>query len=162
MSGLPDPVIALDRDGSVVALNERGAARSRRRCAGRARHLALRMPEMIEAIRRAARGGEPQRVEFSERVPLDRWFEAVVDAGEAHARCAQARLVLLTLHDLTPLRRVEEMRADFVANASHELRTPLAALSGFIETLQGSARDDTAARERFLAIMRAQAPAWRG
>jgi len=49
------------------------------------------------------------------------------------------------------------MRADFVANASHELRTPLAALSGFIETLQGSARDDAAARERFLGIMQAQA-----
>ena len=49
------------------------------------------------------------------------------------------------------------MRADFVANASHELRTPLAALSGFIETLQGSARDDTKARERFLAIMQEQA-----
>ena len=43
----------------------------------------------------------------------------------------------MTFHDLTPLRRVEEMRADFVANASHELRTPLAALSGFIDTLQG-------------------------
>jgi two-component system phosphate regulon sensor histidine kinase PhoR len=49
------------------------------------------------------------------------------------------------------------MRADFIANASHELRTPLATLSGFIETLQGPAREDTAARERFLAIMRAQA-----
>jgi two-component system phosphate regulon sensor histidine kinase PhoR len=63
----------------------------------------------------------------------------------------------MTFHDLTPLRRVEEMRADFVANASHELRTPLAALSGFIETLQGSAREDTSARERFLAIMQEQA-----
>ena len=56
-----------------------------------------------------------------------------------------------------PLRRVEEMRADFVANASHELRTPLATLSGFIETLQGSARDDSSARDRFLAIMKQQA-----
>ena len=49
------------------------------------------------------------------------------------------------------------MRADFAANASHELRTPLAALAGFIETLQGSARDDSAARARFLPIMQAQA-----
>jgi two-component system phosphate regulon sensor histidine kinase PhoR len=51
------------------------------------------------------------------------------------------------------------MRADFVANVSHELRTPLAALTGFIDTLRGPARDDTAARERFLGIMQAQA--WR-
>ena len=51
------------------------------------------------------------------------------------------------------------MRADFVANVSHELRTPLAALTGFIDTLQGPARDDPAARERFLGIMQAQA--WR-
>jgi two-component system phosphate regulon sensor histidine kinase PhoR len=65
--------------------------------------------------------------------------------------------MLMIFHDQTPLRRVEELRADFVANASHELRTPLAALSGFIDTLQGPAREDTNARERFLAIMRAQA-----
>jgi two-component system phosphate regulon sensor histidine kinase PhoR len=63
----------------------------------------------------------------------------------------------MTFHDQTPLRRVEEMRADFVANASHELRTPLAALSGFIDTLQGPAKDDPKARDRFLAIMHAQA-----
>jgi two-component system, OmpR family, phosphate regulon sensor histidine kinase PhoR len=49
------------------------------------------------------------------------------------------------------------MRADFVANASHELRTPLAALSGFIETLRGSAKNDPVAREKFLAIMQGQA-----
>ena len=49
------------------------------------------------------------------------------------------------------------MRADFVANASHELRTPLAALSGFIDTLKGPAREDPVARERFLAIMQVQA-----
>ena len=67
--------------------------------------------------------------------------------------------MVITVHDLTPIRRVEEMRADFVANVSHELRTPLAALTGFIETLQGPARDDPAARERFLGIMQAQA--WR-
>jgi two-component system phosphate regulon sensor histidine kinase PhoR len=49
------------------------------------------------------------------------------------------------------------MRADFVANASHELRTPLASIAGFIETLQGHAKDDAAARERFLAIMASEA-----
>jgi two-component system phosphate regulon sensor histidine kinase PhoR len=68
-----------------------------------------------------------------------------------------ARLALLVFHDETEVRRVERTRVDFLANASHELRTPLASLSGFIETLRGHARDDPAAREKFLGIMQAQA-----
>ena len=68
-----------------------------------------------------------------------------------------ARLALLTFHDETEVRRVERTRVDFLANASHELRTPLASLSGFIETLRGHARDDPAAREKFLGIMQTQA-----
>jgi two-component system, OmpR family, phosphate regulon sensor histidine kinase PhoR len=64
---------------------------------------------------------------------------------------------MLSLHDITELKRAEQMRADFIANASHELRTPLATLTGFIETLRGPARDDSEARERFLAIMSGQA-----
>ena len=67
------------------------------------------------------------------------------------------RLALVTFHDETEVRRVEKTRVDFLANASHELRTPLASLSGFIETLRGHARDDPAAREKFLGIMQAQA-----
>jgi two-component system phosphate regulon sensor histidine kinase PhoR len=68
-----------------------------------------------------------------------------------------ARMALLTFHDQTEARRVERTRVDFLANASHELRTPLASLSGFIETLRGHARDDVAARDKFLGIMQAQA-----
>ena len=49
---------------------------------------------------------------------------------------------LIGLRELTEQLMIERMRSDFVANASHELRTPLAALSGFIETLAGPARDD--------------------
>jgi two-component system phosphate regulon sensor histidine kinase PhoR len=77
-----------------------------------------------------------------------------VGAAQANPR---RELILLTFHDHTSLRRMEHMRADFVANASHELRTPLAALAGFIDTLQGPARDDAVARERFLEIMHTQA-----
>src|SRR5579863_3661205 len=157
VAGLPDPVIALDRDGRVLALNDRARTLAPALRQGEPVSLALRMPELIEAIGRASARGEEQRVAYAERGPLDRWFEAIIMPVKREPGLDRADLVLLTFHDLTPLRRVEEMRADFVANASHELRTPLAALSGFIETLQGSARDDTKARERFLGIMQDQA-----
>jgi two-component system, OmpR family, phosphate regulon sensor histidine kinase PhoR len=157
VAGLPDPVIALDRNGRVLTLNERARSLAPALRQGEPVSLALRMPELIEAISRAYASGDEQRVEYSERVPLDRWFEMIVKPVRREPKLNKPDLVLMTFHDLTPLRRVEEMRADFVANASHELRTPLAALSGFIETLQGSARDDAKARERFLAIMQEQA-----
>jgi two-component system phosphate regulon sensor histidine kinase PhoR len=150
LAGLPDPVVALDNHGEVVALNApaRLIAPALRR--GEPVSLGLRAPGVLDAIRRASTTGTTQRAEFDERVPVERWYEAIVTP-------IGPELVLMAFHDLTPLRRVEEMRADFVANASHELRTPLAALSGFIDTLQGPAREDTAARERFLLIMQAQA-----
>jgi two-component system, OmpR family, phosphate regulon sensor histidine kinase PhoR len=157
VAGLPDPVVALDCDGRVLALNERARALAPALRQGEPVAFALRIPELIEAIGRAAAEGEEQRVVYVERVPLDRWFETVVMPVRRGPNAVKPDLVLMTFHDLTPLRRVEEMRADFVANASHELRTPLAALLGFIETLQGSARDDAKARERFLAIMQEQA-----
>jgi two-component system phosphate regulon sensor histidine kinase PhoR len=121
--------------------------------------LALRIPEVVDAVRRAGVSRRPERAEFAERVPSERWFEVIATPMpdyDGHAGRSTQRL-LLTFRDLSPIRRVEEMRVDFVANASHELRTPLAALSGFIETLKGPARNDTAARERFLDIMEAQA-----
>jgi two-component system, OmpR family, phosphate regulon sensor histidine kinase PhoR len=155
ISGLPDPVVLLDRDGRVVAFNSRAAAIAPALRRGEPASLALRMPDVVEAIRGAISTGKSQRVEFYERVPVDRWSEALVAPTMFEAPANN--LVVLTIHDLSPIKRVEEMRADFVANASHELRTPLAALSGFIETLQGPAREDAAARERFLGIMHTQA-----
>jgi two-component system phosphate regulon sensor histidine kinase PhoR len=164
VAGLADPVIAVGRDGRVLAFNEPARALAPALRPGEPVSLALRMPELAEAVVRAFAEAAPQRFQYSERVPVDRWFEAVAMPVEHAPGLAKIRtepgkpdIVLLSFRDLTPLRRVEEMRADFVANASHELRTPLAALSGFIETLQGSARDDAKARERFLAIMQEQA-----
>jgi two-component system phosphate regulon sensor histidine kinase PhoR len=159
LAGLPQPVIALDTQGEVLAVNAPATAVAPGLRRNEPVSLGLRVPEILNAIRRAIASDVPQRAEFIERVPVERWYEAIVVPVTLAGISATAapRLVLVTLDDLTPLRRVEEMRADFVANASHELRTPLAALSGFIETLQGPARDDPAARTRFLAIMQAQA-----
>src|SRR5882757_5134712 len=158
IGGLPGAAIVLDADGSVIAFNEAARALAPALRQGEPALISLRMPELVDAVRRASKSRVPQRVEFFERVPLDRWFEAfVVPVTLAGVGEWRADILLMTFNDLSPLRRVEEMRADFVANASHELRTPLAALLGFIETLQGPAKNDPVAREKFLAIMQGQA-----
>src|SRR5262245_19396296 len=156
VSGLPDPVVVLEEDGRVISFNAGAAALAPALRRGDLASIALRTPELIEAIRTARATGKPQRIEFSARIPSVRWSEAFIAPVAIPGR---GGVVVITVHDLTPIHRVEAMRADFVANVSHELRTPLAALTGFIETLQGPARDDPAARERFLGIMRDQA--WR-
>src|SRR4051812_35349189 len=153
IASLPDAAILLDRDGRVVAFNATARSIAPALAAGAQASLALRVPDVVEAVREVVATNEPRSVEFAQRVPIDRWFMAHIRAPSGEG----AGLILLVFHDLTALHRVEEMRADFVANASHELRTPLAALSGFIDTLLGPARDDVAARPRFLAIMKTQA-----
>jgi len=158
IGGLPGPAIVLDRDGRVIAFNEAATSIAPALRRGEPALIALRVPELVDAIRRAGKRREPQRVEFFERVPHDRWFEAFVTPVRlATGGDGPSEILLMTFNDLSPLRRVEEMRADFIANASHELRTPLAALLGFVETLQGPAKDDPVAREKFLAIMQGQA-----
>src|SRR6266478_1412177 len=100
--------------------------------------------------------GEAARVvDFTVTVPIERQLRARL--ARLDPPSLDGAVVVLSLHDITQLKRAEQMRADFIANASHELRTPLTTLTGFIETQIGRARDDAAARERFLAIMAEQA-----
>jgi len=159
IAGLSEPAFALAPDSQVVAFNANAQQIMPGISRGEPISFALRVPDVLEAIRAVGASRQVHHVEFFERVPTDRWWEATIAPlllpGETpnHPR----HLVLLTLRDLTPLRLAEAMRSDFVANASHELRTPLASLSGFIETLQGPARSDAPARDRFLAIMKEQA-----
>lgn len=158
VAGLPSPSVLLDRAGRVLHFNEaaRDLAPALRR--GDLAQSALRSPEIVAALRQAIAANRIFRTTYVDPVPVDRWIELVVSPIPVPTHFGGSdTCMLMTFHDQTALRRVEEMRVDFVANASHELRTPLAAVSGFIDTLQGPARDDPKARDRFLGIMRAQA-----
>jgi two-component system phosphate regulon sensor histidine kinase PhoR len=158
VSGIPDPAVLLDRAGRVIHLNAAAAQLAPALRKNELAQFALRSPEIITALREAIATTESRRARYLDHVPVDRWMELVITpVAVPTAFGGIDTCMLMTFHDQTPLRRVEEMRADFVANASHELRTPLAALSGFIDTLQGPAKDDPKARDRFLAIMHAQA-----
>lgn len=158
VAGMPDPAVLLDRAGRVLHLNAAAAQLAPALRKNELAQFALRSPEIITALREAIATSESRRATYLDHVPVDRWMELVITPVPVPTLFGGAdKCMLMTFHDQTPLRRVEEMRADFVANASHELRTPLAALSGFIDTLQGPARDDAKARERFLGIMHNQA-----
>jgi two-component system phosphate regulon sensor histidine kinase PhoR len=145
-----DPLLVLDEVGRVMFANRASKSLVGSEAEGKRISAVLRTPEVLEAVERILAGGEPETVAFSVLVPVQHHYEAYI------ARTG-GPLILIRVRDLTAMRRAEELRADFVANASHELRTPLAAVTGFIDTLRGHAKDDAPARERFLEIMSVEA-----
>jgi len=149
---LPDPLMLLDQGGRVAFAN--AAMRAVVGTDAERKHVSavLRTPSVLQAIDQTTFTNEPATVEFVFHVPVERHYLAYV-ARTAHS----PELTTVLLHDLTALKRAEQARADFIANASHELRTPLAAVAGFIDTLRGHARDDEAARTKFLEIMNLEA-----
>jgi len=114
--------------------------------------LKFRAPEM-QALLDGILAGEvaSDAVDYTEKLPVERTYR-VSASTVGHA----TGLYVLVFKDQSETRRIDRMRADFIANASHELRTPLASIAGFIETLRGPARSDPAARDQFLQIMQNQ------
>lgn len=157
LEAIPDPVILVDPVLTVVLCNAAARRTWRFVAPGKPLSFALRAPALISAAEAAVRGEGPISDEYDERVPVQRVFSFQASALPGDAREPGEPAALIAFRDLTEARRLEKMRVDFVANASHELRTPLASLLGFVETLEGPAKNDATARERFLAIMRAQA-----
>ncbi|HMD64845.1 MAG TPA: ATP-binding protein [Stellaceae bacterium] len=155
IAAVPDPLILLDDRRRIVRANAQAAAfigvtREPRDLAAE-----LRNPAVLAAADAVLRGERTRVIDFSLTVPIERQLRARF--ARIDHPSPDGAVAVLSLHDITELKRAEQMRADFIANASHELRTPLATLIGFIETLRGPAREDAEARERFLAIMHGQA-----
>jgi two-component system phosphate regulon sensor histidine kinase PhoR len=152
---LPEPIFIIDADGVVELANP--AAEEFVGASGiEGRHLAaaLRAPSVLEMAESAAKANAIRSVDFATSGGVERFcraFIAPLDAKRGTMR------TLIFIRDLTSEKKLEQMRADFIASASHELRTPLASLLGFIETLRGPAKTDEDARERFLSIMQGQA-----
>ncbi|WP_424360384.1 ATP-binding protein [Methylocystis parvus] len=154
IDALPEPVFVIDAETHALAFN--GPARALAPALGVGEPIlrSLRSPDMLDAAMRVLAGGAAEKASWVERLPVERWFEAHIAPIRFPGYETAA---MISLRDLTEAHRVERMRVDFVANASHELRTPLASLLGFVETLQGPAKNDPAARDKFLSIMREQA-----
>ena len=149
LAAMPDPALLVGQDERLVGANLAAEALLGAGIVGRHHAFVLRHPEILAAIEEAWGG---TRAEARHVIPRA--------SHEVIHRMTAARVgdhVLCTFQDLTDRERMDAMRRDFVANVSHELRTPLTSVLGFIETLRGPAREDAAARDRFLAIMQTEA-----
>ena len=158
VDAMPDAVVALDHNFVVMHFNAMFEDLFPRARLQQPLSHVSRNPELNEAVERAVSASEPVIVDLFERVPVERRISATVSRlGGRDSRQTGLPFLIISLRDMSEQDKLAQMRADFIANASHELRTPLASLRGFVETLQGPAREDTQARERFLGIMSSQA-----
>ncbi len=152
IAAVPMPLIHISPEWRIDQANAPGLDLCGAAALGRHYGLTFRQPALVAAIESAfAPGAGPARL----RVTLTR------DGHDSIYETTLSPLpgggILIGFTDVTEQELVTQFRRDFVANVSHELRTPLTALMGFIETLQGPAREDVAARERFLGIMAREA-----
>jgi two-component system, OmpR family, phosphate regulon sensor histidine kinase PhoR len=155
VDAIPDPILLLDHQRRIVRTNAAARDLFGAPVVDRVIDTVLRDPNVLEAVDEVLSGRPSATAQLAISGSIERFFDVRV-AGLSPVNTGGIA-ALLALYDVTAIRRAEQMRADFVANVSHELRTPLATLLGFTETLRGPARDDDAARDRFLGIMHDQA-----
>jgi two-component system phosphate regulon sensor histidine kinase PhoR len=150
LAGMIEGVIAVDSQGRLQLVND--AARQMLKLEGLAigRHYleTIRHPAIADLVGTALGGQTPESVQLSP--PRDASRTIIARAAPAPAGAAHG--AVLVLHDITDLRRADQIRRDFVANVSHELRTPLTAIRGYVEALaEGDASPDE--HRRFLDII---------
>ena len=151
IEALPDGALIIDDDG--IVLNANAAAREvlQLEPRGLAATTVIRNSAFVTALASVRSTTRLATIDFEIHSRPPRQISAFV------SRLGDSNKILVILRDLTREQALEKMRSDFVANASHEMRTPLASIMGAIETLQGPAKNDPKAREKFLSSMLGQA-----
>lgn len=157
LEAIPLPAVLVDQTERFIGANAAGTTLLGQQLKGRHFATVLRQPNVTAAIEaslhdKAARSARHLSNDGAQDTTFEVSLRYVPGIG-----AVSGGAVLLCFTDVTEREQAGQMRRDFVANVSHELRTPLTALMGFIETLRGAARDDAAARDRFLTIMEGEA-----
>ena len=153
---LPDPILMIERSGSVLEANSSAKALFGKSVITKNVEEIFKSQSMDEAVKKIIKGtSDLESLAFYIAEPVNKKLYAHIK--KLPWSPISRAFAVISLYDLTKAIKLEKMQSDFVANASHELRTPLAVISGFIETLQTSAKDDENAREQFLKIMASQA-----
>ncbi|MGE0816343.1 MAG: ATP-binding protein [Vicinamibacterales bacterium] len=153
LGSMVEGVLVVDESARLQLVNEaaRRMLRIDRDAVGRPYVEALRHPGVVEHVGRALGGGPASAFELASTREAGRDLAARIAPVQGAGRG-----VVVVLHDVTELKRTDQIRRDFVANVSHELRTPLTAIRGYADALADDA-DDPEARRRFLGIIQRHA-----
>jgi two-component system phosphate regulon sensor histidine kinase PhoR len=148
LRSMVEGVLAVHSDGTVILANRavREMLGIQMDPVGRQTSDAIRHPEILAALSQARQGRSLVTREIRTLGPPKRYLEVSVSHLSEEGLGAGCVAVL---HDITELKRTDQVRRDFVANVSHELRTPLAAIRGSVETLLGGALDSPEDARRF-------------
>ena len=153
---LPDPIMMIDRSGNILGANLSSRNLFGENITDKNVENLFESNNFIEAVNRVLKKeSEAENLIFYIQKPVDQKLYAHIKQLPWQSK--GRAVAVISLYNLTKALKIEKMQSDFVANASHELRTPLAIISGFIETLLTSAKDDPDAREKFLKVMKDQA-----
>ena len=154
LQALPLPALLIGPGERIMGLNDQAKALLGDNILGRHFITALRQPTILDAIESCMRDRTTRRAGY---LTNDGAQDTTYVVTASFVEFAGQMGVLVCFEDVTHVEQAGQMRRDFVANVSHELRTPLTALLGFIETIQGPARNDPVATERFLRTMHSEA-----
>ena len=153
---LPDPILMLDGEGAVTGSNLSARNLLGEDIVGCNIDSIFNVNIFVASVEKVLKGkSESESLVFHAGGKINKRIYAHITKLPWYSKGRAVAVV--SLYDISKAMSLEKMQSDFVANASHELRTPLSVISGFIETLQTSAKDDADAREAFLNIMKEQA-----
>jgi two-component system phosphate regulon sensor histidine kinase PhoR len=150
LTAMNEGVVVISAEGRVVLVNNalKDMLNIKGDCTGKAYWEVLREVKLVELIENVMQNRRPEKEEITFLYPRERNY--MVNALPLNL---PAGGIILVLFDITEFKRLEQIKADLVANVSHELRTPLTAIKGYIETLEN---ENTSREERnhFLSIVK--------
>ena len=156
LNNLPTPVLILNGERQVKGFNQAATRLFKHVLHDQDITRHIRDPIVLDCIDEVLEGKDAlAETEMVVSADTQRFYDVLIARLPDNA--PDGMTLVLTFSDLTELRKMEQMRADFAADAGHELRTPLTVVLGIIETLQGVGKNDPKALESFLPVMQDQA-----